>query len=145
MYLISLKSLYSKKLCSTQIPIRSLADRANNANYFERSSNLIQNELISSLKWISRISKIMTFCLYLIKIKNGLKVCYSFQRRIVQMLGQYNVAFLKQKHFAFRAPLLRSGGLQYIAVGGLTMWLYISDICTLLLGCDESCDISLIL
>ena len=41
-----------------------------------------------------------------------------------------------------RAQLLHSGGLQYITVGGLTMWLCISDICSLLIGCDKSCDIS---
>ena len=42
----------------------------------------------------------------------------------------------------FRAPLLQSGGLHYVAVGGLYVYVVISYTCSILIGCDESCDMA---
>ena len=46
--------------------------------------------------------------------------------------------FINQQNEFSSAPLLWSGGLQYIAVD----YVCVSDICKLVIGCDESCDIS---
>ena len=40
------------------------------------------------------------------------------------------------------APLLQGGGLHYVAVGGLYVYVVISYTCSILIGCDESCDMA---